>query len=87
MADSNIRRPEMHLHFRIDLKAHSDAVPFDVYEAGGSGHERDHRTFETLCHRFGTRDKGVTQISAFVSYHQRGSERLGESEAIWLDAR
>ena len=39
-----------------------EAVPFDMYQAGGFGHEGEKCTFETLCARFCLTDKKVSLI-------------------------
>ena len=43
-----------------------DAVPFDMYQAGGFKHDGDLCTFEVLQDRFGIRDVAVKRISEFV---------------------
>ena len=43
-----------------------DAVPFDMYHAGGFKHEGDLCTFEVLQDRFGIRDAAVKRIAEVV---------------------
>lgn len=43
-----------------------EAVPFDMYQAGGFKHEGDLCTFEVLQDRFGIRDAAVKRIAEFV---------------------
>jgi hypothetical protein len=43
-----------------------DAVPFDMYQAGGFRHDGDLCTFEVLQRRFGIRDLAVTRIAEIV---------------------
>ena len=43
-----------------------DAVPFDMYQAGGFRHEGDLCTFEVLVDRFGIRDAAVKRIGEIV---------------------
>lgn len=43
-----------------------EAVPFDMYQAGGFKHEGDLCTFEVLQDRFGIRDGAVKRIAEFV---------------------
>src|SRR5687767_7493081 len=45
---------------------YSDAVPFDMYHAGGFRHDGDLCTFEVLQDRFGIRDGAVKRITEFV---------------------
>jgi len=43
-----------------------DAVPFDMYHAGGFRHEGEFCTFEVLQERFGIRDNAVSRIGEIV---------------------
>jgi hypothetical protein len=43
-----------------------DAVPFDMYHAGGFKHDGDLCTFEVLQDRFGIREGAVKRIAEFV---------------------
>jgi hypothetical protein len=43
-----------------------DAVPFDMYQAGGFKHDGDLCTFEVLQDRFGIRDVAVRRIAEIV---------------------
>ena len=43
-----------------------DAVPFDMYQAGGFKHDGDLCTFEVLQDRFGIRDAAVKRIAEVV---------------------
>jgi hypothetical protein len=43
-----------------------DAVPFDMYQAGGFKHEGDRCTFEVLQERFGIKDEAVRRIAEIV---------------------
>ena len=43
-----------------------DAVPFDMYQAGGFKHEGDQCTFEVLQERFGIKDTAVRRIAEIV---------------------
>ena len=43
-----------------------DAIPFDMYHAGGFRHEGDLCTFEVLQDRFGISDAAVERIAEFV---------------------
>src|SRR6185437_15030552 len=52
--------------FDSEPKGHPEALPFDMYEAGGFGHEGQNCTFETLCARFGTADKKVRLIGQAI---------------------
>jgi hypothetical protein len=52
--------------FGSDSTKHANAVPFDMFQAGGFGHEGDHCTFETLCSAFAVRDKKVQLIAEAI---------------------
>jgi hypothetical protein len=43
-----------------------DAVPFDMYQAGGFKHDGDLCTFEVMVERFGIRDAAIKRIAEFV---------------------
>jgi hypothetical protein len=43
-----------------------DAVPFDMYHAGGFKHDGDLCTFEVLMNRFGIRDAAIKKIAELV---------------------
>src|SRR6266567_8634551 len=45
--------PKASFAFGADPAALPDAVPFDMYQSAGFGHDGDKCTFETLCARFG----------------------------------
>jgi hypothetical protein len=65
--------------------AHPDAVPFDMYQAGGFGHERDNCTFETLCSRFSIRDKKVSLVAKAVHDADLEDEKFGRNEGIVIN--
>jgi hypothetical protein len=52
--------------FATAPERYPDAVPFDMYQAGGFKHEGDLCTFEVLQDRFGVRDLAVTRIGEIV---------------------
>jgi hypothetical protein len=43
-----------------------DAVPFDMYQSGGFGHEGERCTFEVLQQRFAIKDPAVSRIGEIV---------------------
>jgi hypothetical protein len=73
--------------FAFDNKAeaHPDAVPFDMYQSGGFGHEGDHCTFETLCSRFGIRERKVTLIAKAIHDADLEDEKFGRTEGIVIN--
>jgi hypothetical protein len=52
--------------FAASPDRYPDAVPFDMYHAGGFKHEGDMCTFEVLQERFGIRDAAVRRIGEIV---------------------
>jgi hypothetical protein len=71
--------------FGSDPTAHPEAVPFDMYQAGGFGHEGQNCTFETLCARFGTPDKKVRLIGQTIHDADLDDEKFGRTEGITID--
>jgi hypothetical protein len=58
--------PKASFVFGIDPAAQEGSVPFDMFQAGGFGHEGDNCTFETLCHAFRVTDKKVQLIAQAI---------------------
>jgi hypothetical protein len=68
--------------FGSDLVAHPDAVPFDMYQPAGFGHEGDKCTFETLCAHFGLTEKKVRFIGQAIHDADLDDEKFGRMEGI-----
>jgi hypothetical protein len=64
---------------------HPEAVPFDMYQSGGFGHEGDNCTFETLCSRFGIRDRKVSLIARAIHDADLEDEKFGRREGIVIN--
>ncbi|WP_084080483.1 chromate resistance protein ChrB domain-containing protein [Edaphobacter aggregans] len=62
-----------------------EAVPFDMYQAGGFGHEGEKCTFETLCARFGLADKKVRLIGQAIHDADLDDEKFGRTEGITIN--
>jgi hypothetical protein len=71
--------------FDSDPKNHPEAEPFDMYQAGGFGHEGEDCTFETLCARFGTPDKKVRLIGQAIHDADLDDEKFGRTEGIIIN--
>ena len=71
--------------FGSDPKAHPEAIPFDMYQAGGFGHEGENCTFETLCARFGVGDKKVRFIAQAIHDADLDDEKFGRTEGITIN--
>jgi hypothetical protein len=64
---------------------HPEAVPFDMYQAGGFGHEGERCTFETLYARFGLADKKVRLIGQAIHDADLDDEKFGRTEGITIN--
>ena len=56
-----------------------------MYQTGGFGHDEDHCTFETICRRFGIKDKTVLVIAEAIHDADFEDERFGRSEGITIN--
>jgi hypothetical protein len=65
--------------------SHPKAVPFDMYVGGGFGHEGENCTFETLCLRFGIRDKVVHLIGQAIHDADFDDGKFGRTEGITIN--
>jgi hypothetical protein len=71
--------------FAGDAREHPDAVPYDMFQAGGFGHRGDDCTFETLRKEFAIRDPKVEAIAEIIHDADLSDEKFGRSEALGLD--
>lgn len=58
--------PEAAFAFATAPHKYPDAVPFDMYHAGGFRHDGELCTFEVMLERFGIRDAAARRIAEFV---------------------
>jgi hypothetical protein len=70
--------------FADDAKRVPEAVPFDMFQAGGFGHRGDDCTFETLRKEFSIADKRVAILAGIVHDADLEDEKFGRSEGIAL---
>jgi hypothetical protein len=77
--------PKATFLFGSDPTAHPEAIPFDMYQGGGFGHEGEKCTFETLCARFGTPDKKVRLIGQAIHDADLDDEKFGRTEGITIN--
>lgn len=61
-------------------EAQPGAIPFDMYEPGGFGHEGDRCTFETLCRSFELADKKVLLIAQSIHDADLEDHKFGREE-------
>lgn len=72
--------PKAKFAFGSDPAAHSDAVPFDMFQAGGFGHEGDQCTFETLCAAFDVTDSRVLLLAQAIHDADLEDNKFGRPE-------
>lgn len=60
--------------------AHPKAVPFDMFQGVGFGHQGDLCTFETLCHSFNLTDKRVLLIGQAIHDADLEVDKFGRTE-------
>jgi hypothetical protein len=60
--------------------AHPNAIPFDMFQGVGFGHEGDHCTFETLCLAFDVSDKRVLTLAQAIHDADLEDEKFGRHE-------
>jgi hypothetical protein len=71
--------------FSDDPRKFPNAVPFDMFHAGGFGHRGDDCTFETLRKEFAIRDPKVAAIAQIIHDADLEDEKYGRGEGIGLD--
>jgi hypothetical protein len=77
--------PQARFIFDSDPKRHPDAVPFDMFNAGGFGHVGNDCTFETLLKSFAIRDARLNLLGQAVHDADLADECFGRSEALGVD--
>jgi len=77
--------PQAKFTFDADTKRHPDAIPFDMFNAGGFGHGGNDCTFETLLKAFGIKDSRLKLLAEAVHDADLADERFGRSEALGID--
>jgi hypothetical protein len=71
--------------FGADASIQPDAVPFDMYQPRGFGHEGEKCTFETLCSRFGLKEKRVQLIAQAIHDADLDDTKFGRTEGITIN--
>jgi hypothetical protein len=77
--------PKASFLFDNNPTEHPEAVPFDMYQASGFGHEGEKCTFETLCARFGLADKKVRLIGQAIHDADLDDQKFGRTEGITIN--
>ncbi len=71
--------------FDNDPACHPKAVPFDMYQSSGFGHEGENCTFEMLCIHFGITDKKARLIGQAIHDADLDEEKFGRTEGITIN--
>ena len=66
--------------FDISPAAYPNAIPFDMFQGVGFGHEGDHCTFETLCLAFDVSDKRVLTLAQAIHDADLEDGKFGRHE-------
>jgi hypothetical protein len=66
--------------FGANPAAHADAVPFDMFQGAGFGHEGNRCTFETLCMAFDLTDSRVLTIAQAIHDADLEDDKFGRHE-------
>ena len=77
--------PQAKFAFDKDPRQHPDAIPFDMFNAGGFGHVGDDCTFETLLKSFGLKDSRLRLVAQSIHDADLADEHFGRAEALGID--
>jgi hypothetical protein len=78
---------DVHAKFAFDKdpRRHPDAIPFDMFNAGGFGHVGNDCTFETLTKSFGLKDSRLRLLAQAIHDADLADDRFGRDEALGID--
>jgi hypothetical protein len=71
--------------FDKDPGRHPDAIPFDMFNAGGFGHLGNDCTFETLVKSFRINDSRLRLVAQAIHDADLADEHFGRIEALGID--
>ncbi len=77
--------PQAKFVFDHDSKRHPDAIPFDMFNAGGFGHVGNDCTFETLLKSFAIKEARLKLLGQAVHDADLADEYFGRNEALGVD--
>jgi len=82
-----LRYIDSHAKFAFDKdpRHHPDAIPFDMFNAGGFGHVGNNCTFETLVKSFSIKDSRLRLIAQAIHDADLADEHFGRTEALGID--
>ena len=71
--------------FDKESSRHPDAIPFDMFQDGGFGHQGNNCTFETLVKSFAIRDRRIALVAQAIHDADLADEHFGRDEALGID--
>jgi hypothetical protein len=77
--------PHAKFAFDKDPRRHPQAIPFDMFNAGGFGHAGNNCTFETLVKDFAIRDSRLTLVAQAIHDADLADDKFGRAEALGID--
>jgi len=77
--------PHAKFTFDKDPRHHPDAIPFDMFNAGGFGHVGNDCTFETLVKSFSIKDSRLRLVGQAIHDADVADEHFGRTEALGVD--
>jgi hypothetical protein len=77
--------PKARFTFAPENQVPAEAVPFDMFHAGGFGHRGDDCSFESLQKDFRVRDAKVKVIGEIVHDADLSDEKFGRKEGLGID--
>src|SRR6266446_21925 len=82
---TTIKSRQAKFAFDKDPRRHPDAIPFDMFNAGGFGHVGNDCTFETLVKSFGIKDSRLRLVAQAIHEADLADEHFGRTEALGID--
>jgi hypothetical protein len=77
--------PHAKFAFDKDPGRHPNAIPFDMFNAGGFGHVSNDCTFETLVKTFSLKDSRLRLVAQAIHDADFADEQFGRTEALGID--
>ena len=77
--------PKATFIFGDDPAEHDHAVPFDMFQPGGFGHEGDNCTFETIYSAFQVKDKKVHLLAQAIHDADLEDEKFNRVEGLTIN--
>jgi hypothetical protein len=81
----NLIDPKARFRFANDPAAHPDAIPFDMFHAGGFSHRGEDCSFETLLKDFGLKRRSLQILGEMIHDADLKDDRFGRNEAIGVE--